>query len=238
MAKGRYSASAYERSIVRDILKVLNGLDECVCRKLHGGAYTTTGDPDLYGCFKGSMFVFEAKAPGGKVTKMQRYRLEQWAKAGAITGVVRCTGDALRLLGLVSGDVGRSREETAESGVDSRVLAGGRLTCIDEKYAAQEIDPNLQETDGYIPINNRDDLAFRAICPYCRTVTDFVRPELSARGKMYLYTCWDCDGEQVLNLSEVARYLQKGDRKRTRREKPASTKPGPARRKKKRKEQT
>ena len=236
MAKGRYSASAYERSIVRDILEMLNGLDSCVCRKLHGGAYSRVGDPDLYGCLKGTMFVFEAKAPGGNVTKAQRYRLEEWSRAGAITGVVRCTGDALRLLGLVSGDVGRSREETAESGVDSRVLARGSLTCIDEKYFAKEVDPKLQETDGYIPVNNRDDLSFRTICPYCRTITDFVRPELSALGKFYLYTCWDCDGEQILNLSEVASYLQKGDRKRTRREKKASNKPGPTRRKKKRSE--
>jgi len=233
MVQGRYSASAYERSIVRDILKVLSGLENCVCRKLHGGAYSKTGDPDIYGCHAGTMFVFEAKAPGGKVSKMQRYRLEEWAGSGAITGVVRCTGDALRLLGMAAGDVGRSREETAESGVEARRLLGAKLTCIDLAYQADEIEDMLKITDGYIPINNTDDLGFRTICPYCRVVTDFIRPTISARGKLYRYICWDCDGEQILNLVEVARYLGEKDKKRTRREKGPSVKKGPARRRKK-----
>lgn len=120
--------------------------------------------------------------------------------------------------------------------MDTRELVGAKLTCVDLKHKAGEIDEALSWADAYIPMNNRDVLGFRTICPYCRVITDFVNPTMSARGKLYRYICWDCDGEQIINIFEVATYLfqrSSKDKKRTRTEKRSSVRKRPTRKGKK-----
>lgn len=55
--------------------------------KIHGSAYSRTGDPDLVGCYLGTAFAIEVKQPHGKLTRIQVKRLEEWEKAGARVGV-------------------------------------------------------------------------------------------------------------------------------------------------------
>lgn len=64
----------------------------------HNSRFAKTGEPDLYGCYKGRAFVFEVKLVRGKPTKLQLHRLNEWHVAGAITGVVRSVKEALCLL--------------------------------------------------------------------------------------------------------------------------------------------
>lgn len=87
-----------ESSIVRSILRFLNGVDLCVARKLHGDQYSVTGDPDIYGCYRGRCFQIEVKQPKGRVSPAQVFRLGEWEGAGAFCTVARCVGDVEKLL--------------------------------------------------------------------------------------------------------------------------------------------
>lgn len=57
-------------------------------RKRHGGPFSTAGDPDLYGLWKGQHFEIELKREGEQPTALQSLRLEEWTHAGAHTFVV------------------------------------------------------------------------------------------------------------------------------------------------------
>lgn len=71
-----------------------------VCRKRHGTVMGLAGDPDVYGVYQGRHFEIELKSPGEKPTKLQDIRREEWAKAGAITGVAQSLAEVLRILGI------------------------------------------------------------------------------------------------------------------------------------------
>jgi hypothetical protein len=47
-----------------------------------------TGDPDLYGVWRGVPFEIELKIPGESPTLLQQHRLDQWRRAGALTFAV------------------------------------------------------------------------------------------------------------------------------------------------------
>ncbi|MCC7156551.1 MAG: VRR-NUC domain-containing protein [Bryobacterales bacterium] len=72
-------------------------------RKRWGSEMATAGDPDLTGCYRGLHFELEVKAPGGRLTRIQQVRLDEWRRAGALTGVVRSAGEARHILGITSG---------------------------------------------------------------------------------------------------------------------------------------
>lgn len=55
--------------------------------KIHGSAYSRTGDPDLVGCYLGVSFAIEVKQPGSSPSKIQIKRLIEWGNAGARVGV-------------------------------------------------------------------------------------------------------------------------------------------------------
>ena len=89
-----------ERTLVNTILRNLNALPGCYAYKVHGSLWGHP-QPDIIGSLRGQAFVLEVKRPGtpagvrtvqrvakGKPTKLQIRALEQWAAAGAITGVV------------------------------------------------------------------------------------------------------------------------------------------------------
>ena len=59
-----------------------------VFRKRHGDVMGVTGDPDLYGLWRGQHFEIELKVPSKEPTLLQQCRLSQWAAAGARTFVV------------------------------------------------------------------------------------------------------------------------------------------------------
>lgn len=83
---------ARESAIVRAILSYLNNLPECIAYKTKGGA-TSSGLPDIMGCYKGRALCLEVKTAdhGNTVTEKQEQTLEKWYAAGAIVGVVYST---------------------------------------------------------------------------------------------------------------------------------------------------
>ena len=89
-----------ERTLVNTILRNLNALPECYAYKTHGSLFGHP-QPDIVGCYQRRALALEVKRPGtpkgvrdvpkivqGRATKLQIRALEQWAAAGAITGVV------------------------------------------------------------------------------------------------------------------------------------------------------
>lgn len=53
-------------------------------RKRHGGAYGSSGEPDIEGCIDGLCIQIECKQPGNKPTPLQEKRLQEWSDAGAL----------------------------------------------------------------------------------------------------------------------------------------------------------
>lgn len=68
-----------------DLIKSKGGLAR-ICAQT---PYTTIGDPDIYGCYKGWFFVIEVKEGDEQPTDIQCRRLLEWSNAGALTGVMR-----------------------------------------------------------------------------------------------------------------------------------------------------
>ena len=91
-------APARESSIVAAILRALKSTPGLAIRKRWGSEMAAAGDPDLTGCLRGRHFEFEVKAPGGRLTRIQSVRLEEWRAAGALVGVVHSPAEALAAL--------------------------------------------------------------------------------------------------------------------------------------------
>ncbi|MCW5981973.1 MAG: hypothetical protein KIT09_28065 [Bryobacteraceae bacterium] len=91
---------ALEAHIVQGILRHLRQLPGLIVRKRHGSVMGIAGDPDLYGSFNGRHFELEVKRPelSSELTELQRARMEQWRRAGAVVGVARSAEEALSIL--------------------------------------------------------------------------------------------------------------------------------------------
>ena len=77
-----------EKQIVHAIMLYLRGVPGCLVRKRHGTVMGVAGDPDLYGSLRGRHFELEVKRAGNPPTQLQVRRIEEWAAAGAIVGIV------------------------------------------------------------------------------------------------------------------------------------------------------
>lgn len=99
------------RLVTDPLLKKLNALaaagHSVKVRKRHGGAYGTSGEPDIEGCIDGVCIQIECKAPGNKPTPLQLQRIAEWARAGALAF---WTDDADKAIEAV---VGRLEQEKA-----------------------------------------------------------------------------------------------------------------------------
>ena len=93
--------SPRESTIVAAIMHALKSVPELVIRKRWGSEMAAAGDPDLTCCYRGRHFELEVKAPGGRLTRIQEVRLEEWRAAGAVVGVVHSPDEALAALGVV-----------------------------------------------------------------------------------------------------------------------------------------
>ena len=89
-----------EKTIVNSIMKYLHTVPGCLVRKRHGTVMGVAGDPDLYGSLRGVHFEMEVKQVGNDPTPIQIRRLEEWAAAGAIVGVVHNVQEVRGVLGL------------------------------------------------------------------------------------------------------------------------------------------
>lgn len=67
-------------------------------KHVKGNPTLGAGCPDLLACHRGVFVVAELKKAGENPTRLQEHELEQWRRAGAVTGVVRSRGDMARLL--------------------------------------------------------------------------------------------------------------------------------------------
>lgn len=90
-----------ESTIVNAIMRWLKTLPSCEARKAHGSVWSTAGDPDIYGCINGRMFLIEVKQPGQEPRTLQVKRLEDWASAGAVVGVAHSLEEAQDIIGLL-----------------------------------------------------------------------------------------------------------------------------------------
>ena len=97
----RRPASPRESTIVAAIMQALKSLPGLVVRKRWGSEMAAAGDPDLTGCYCGRHFELEVKAPGGRLTRIQEVRLEEWREAGAVVDVVHGPDEARAALGIV-----------------------------------------------------------------------------------------------------------------------------------------
>lgn len=88
-----------ETPVVRKIKDWLNANGGKVI-KIRGDGLQEIGTPDLVGAWRGRCVAFEVKYGKNKAEPIQEYRLEQWNKAGAITGVVRSVDDVVAILAL------------------------------------------------------------------------------------------------------------------------------------------
>jgi hypothetical protein len=91
-----------EKSLLRTCERVLKARG-IVYRKRHGDIYAVKGDPDLYFLFprpgeRPIHVEIELKRPGEAPTRLQQVRLDEWARAGALTGVVWTIDDLRGLL--------------------------------------------------------------------------------------------------------------------------------------------
>lgn len=83
-----------EATIQRAIIKALRERGIYVFHALNAEA----GTPDLIACVDGRFIALEVKAPKGRVSAIQRHRMEQIQAAGGIAVVVRSVEDALATL--------------------------------------------------------------------------------------------------------------------------------------------
>lgn len=76
-----------ESQLSSKIVKWMNSQPDTCARKKHMTVYGIRGDPDIYGCVFGLMFVLEIKLGKNTPTDIQEARLKQWEDAGAYVGV-------------------------------------------------------------------------------------------------------------------------------------------------------
>jgi hypothetical protein len=87
-----------EADVKPKILKYLNSLPRSYFQVTLPGA--EAGDGDIFGCLNGRYVRFEVKRPGGRKMgkrqgeKLQLYKLQKLAMAGAVTAVVRSVDEA------------------------------------------------------------------------------------------------------------------------------------------------
>ena len=88
-----------ERDIVAAIKRYLASLGSDVFFfKEHGGAYGTSGIPDIICCYKGRFLGLEAKLPGGKLTELQKRALDKINRAGGIARRVESADDVKAII--------------------------------------------------------------------------------------------------------------------------------------------
>jgi len=92
-----------ERTIVQNILKFLNGLDECYARKIFSSNFTANL-PDIFCCFRGRAVILEVKRPGQKLTKLQDVELRRWLDAGGSASRVDCVEDVKAIIREITED--------------------------------------------------------------------------------------------------------------------------------------
>lgn len=88
-----------ESRLQRKIRKALKAeYPDSVWWKVHGGPFTPAGIPDLAGVVYGRPIFLEVKMPGEEPSLVQRKRMRDLRRAGAIVAVVTSVDEAIAFL--------------------------------------------------------------------------------------------------------------------------------------------
>lgn len=94
--------------VVEPILSYLNSLPNSKAINIHGSVFSERGTPDIVGCIGSRFIAFECKRTDDEdLTKIQKWRLCEWIKAGAVVGGVSDVWQVrmiLCLMGLTKGE--------------------------------------------------------------------------------------------------------------------------------------
>lgn len=76
-------------SVVQPILKYINALPNGKAINIHGSIFSERGTPDIVGSIGGQAVFFECKRDATEdLEDIQKWRLCEWIRAGAIVGGV------------------------------------------------------------------------------------------------------------------------------------------------------
>jgi len=76
-------------SVVTPILKYINSLPDGKAINIHGSIFSERGTPDVVGSIKSRAVVFECKRDASEdLEPVQKWRLCEWIRAGAVAGGV------------------------------------------------------------------------------------------------------------------------------------------------------
>ena len=76
-------------SVVQPVIKYLNSIPGSKAINIHGSVFSERGTPDVIGSIHGKTVVFECKRDDREdLEPIQKWRLCEWIKAGAIAGGV------------------------------------------------------------------------------------------------------------------------------------------------------
>ena len=87
-----------EKDITNQIMRYLKTVPECFCWKQHGGAYGTSGIPDIICCLNGRFVAFEVKTESGKLTKLQEATIQKIKAAKGEAFKVTSVGEAKEII--------------------------------------------------------------------------------------------------------------------------------------------
>ena len=104
-----------ESVLVNRLLKRLNAAPNCKAIKYHGSLFSRAGEPDLVGSYRGQAFVIEAKVEKNKPTRLQRRRLKEWERSGAVSAIAREDFDVTAFLKFLEKNNNEKREMGANS---------------------------------------------------------------------------------------------------------------------------
>jgi ribosomal protein S12 len=100
MTTGRRKV-ALESDVQPKILECLKRAGAYI-EKMHASTHTSSGRPDIRGCYLGRYLAIEAKRPNGEARKLQKYRLQQIRDAGGIAIVADSVEEIQEVLNEIS----------------------------------------------------------------------------------------------------------------------------------------
>lgn len=76
-------------AVVKPILEYLNSLPGAKAINIHGSVFSERGTPDVIGSINGRFVAFECKRDTKEdLERIQKWRLSEWIRAGAVVGGV------------------------------------------------------------------------------------------------------------------------------------------------------
>ena len=115
-----------ENSIVDQILKYLNSLENCVAEKTQGTALSS-GKADINGCLNGKALRIEVKTldHGNVPSKKQYVNLLRWNAAGAVC-IVAYTVEDVKAIVMASGEIDPCYKKDYGNGMIAERVTGWR----------------------------------------------------------------------------------------------------------------